>query len=51
MSLDRKFNEDYKNVLKIVIFVLQVGLTSDFGPKSSGKLSFWQFNILHHFSP
>jgi len=28
--LDRKFNEDSKNVLKIVIFSLQVGFTGDF---------------------
>jgi len=51
MSLDRKFNEDSKNVLKTVIFVLQVGFTSDFDTESPGKLSFWQFNFLHHFSP
>jgi len=51
MSLDRKFNEDSKNVLKTVIFVLQVGLTSDFDPDCPWKLSFWQFNFLHQFSP
>jgi len=28
--LDRKFNEDSKNVLKTVIFVLQVGFSGDF---------------------
>jgi len=28
--LDRKFNEDSKNVLKIVIFILQIGFTSNF---------------------
>jgi len=28
--LDRKFNEDSKNVLKTVIFVLQMGFTSNF---------------------
>jgi len=28
--LDRKFDEDFKNVLKTVIFSLQVGLTDDF---------------------
>jgi len=30
MLFDGKFNEDSKNVLKIVIFPLQVGFTSDF---------------------
>jgi len=30
MLLDRKFNEEFKNVLKIVIFSLQVGFTGDF---------------------
>jgi len=30
MLLDRKFNEDFKNVLKTVIFSLQVGLTNNF---------------------
>jgi len=35
MLLDRKFNEDSKNVLKTVIFSLQVGLTSDFVPKET----------------
>jgi len=30
MLLDRKFNEDSKNILKTVIFSLQVGLTSKF---------------------
>jgi len=28
--LDRKFNKDFKNVLKTVNFLLQVGLTSNF---------------------
>jgi len=51
MSLDRKFNEDSKNVLKTVIFVLQVSLTSDFDPNCPWELSFWQFNFLHHISP
>jgi len=40
MSFDRKFNEDSKNMLKTVIFVLQVGFTSCFDPDSPGKLSF-----------
>jgi len=30
MSLDRKFNEDSKNVLKIVTFSLQVGFSGNF---------------------
>jgi len=30
MSLDRKYNEDSKNVLKIVIFSLQVGFSGNF---------------------
>jgi len=30
MSLDRKFNGNSKNVLKTVIFSLQVGFTGDF---------------------
>jgi len=30
MLLDRKFNEDSKNVLKTVIFLLQVGFTGNF---------------------
>jgi len=29
---DRKFNEESKNVLKTVIFLLQVGFISDFVP-------------------
>jgi len=28
--LNRKFNEDFKNVLKTVIFVPQMGFTGDF---------------------
>jgi len=32
MSLDRKLNEDSKNVFKTVIFSLQVGFTVDFVP-------------------
>jgi len=39
MLFDRKFNEDTKNVLKKVIFLLQVGFTSNFVPVCvSGKL-------------
>jgi len=32
MFLNRKFNEDSKNVLKSVIFSLQVGFKCDFVP-------------------
>jgi len=35
MLLDRKFNEDSKNVLKTVIFSLQVSFTGDFVPDCS----------------
>jgi len=50
MSLDRKFNEDFKNVLKTVIFQLQVGFTGDFLPGCPSKLCFKQFKFWHHFS-
>jgi len=41
MLLDRKFNEDSKNVLKTVIFVLQVGFTDNFVPDClSGNSNF-----------
>jgi len=50
MSLDRKFDEDFKNVLKTVIFSPQVGLTGNFVLDCSFKLSFWQLKLLHHFS-
>jgi len=40
--LDRKFNEDSKNVLKTVIFYLQVGFTGNFLPDCPFKLCFWQ---------
>jgi len=32
MFLESKFNEDSKNMLKTVIFSLQMGLTGDFVP-------------------
>jgi len=38
--IDRKFNEDSKNVLKTVTFSLQVGFTSDFVLECSCKLCF-----------
>jgi len=43
--LDRKLNEDSKNVLKIVIFLLQVGLTDDFVSDCPFKLCFCQFKL------
>jgi len=43
--LDRKLNEDSKNVLKLVIFSLQVGFTVDFLPDCTFKLCFCQFKI------
>jgi len=45
MSLDRKFNEDSKNVLKNMIRSLQVGFTSDFVPGCLFKLCFFQFKF------
>jgi len=45
MLLDRKFSEESKNVLKSVIFSLEVGSTGDFVPDCSFKLCFWQFKI------
>jgi len=40
-----KLNEDSKNVLKTVIFSLQVGFTDDFVLDSAFKLYFWQINL------
>jgi len=51
MSLDRKFSEDSKNMLKTVIFSLQVGFTSNFVLDCLFKLSFWQLKLWHHFFP
>jgi len=31
-SSNKKFNQNFKNVLKIVNFLLQVGFTDDFNP-------------------
>jgi len=45
MLLDRKLNEDSKNVLKIVIFSLQVGFIGDFVPDCPFKLCFLQFKF------
>jgi len=44
-SLDRKFNGDSKNVLKTVIFSLQMDLTDNFIPDCPFKLSFWQIKL------
>jgi len=43
--LNKKFNEDFKNVLRTVIFSLQVALTSDFVPDCPFKLCFRQFKL------
>jgi len=43
--LDKKFNKDSKNVLKTVIFSLQVGFTGDFVADCPVKLCFWQFKF------
>jgi len=43
--LNKKFNEDFKNVLKTVIFLLQVGFTGDFVSDCHFKLFFWQFKF------
>jgi len=43
--LNTKFNEDSKNVLKTVIFLLQVGFTANFVPDCFFKLCFWQFKF------
>jgi len=44
--MESKFYEDFKNVLKTIIFFLQVGFTSDFLLDFSFKLWFWQFKVL-----
>jgi len=43
--LDKKCNEDSRNVLKIVIFLLQVGFIDDFVPDCSFLNCFWQFKL------
>jgi len=43
--LDRKFNEDFKNMLKTLIFSLQVCFRGDFVPDCHFKLSFWQLKL------
>jgi len=43
--LNRKFYEEFKNVLKTVIFSLQVGFTDDFVSDCPFKLCFCQFKL------
>jgi len=43
--LDRKFNEDFKNVPKTVIFSLQVDFIGNFIPYCIFKRCFWQFKL------
>jgi len=50
MLLDRKFNEDSKNVLKTVIFSLQVGLTSNFVSACQSVLKGCKNQCLEKFS-
>jgi len=50
MLLNRKFNKDSKNMLKTVIFWLQVSFTVDFVSDCLFKLCFWQFKFWQHFS-
>jgi len=45
MLLNRKFNEDSKNVLKTVTFLLQVGFTTDFVLDCFFKLCFYLFEL------
>jgi len=40
MSLGKKFNEDSKNVLQILIFSLEVSFTGDFVSECPLKLCF-----------
>jgi len=48
--LNRKFNEDSQNVLKTVIFLLQVGFKGNFVPDCFFKLCLWQFKFWHRLS-
>jgi len=45
MSLDRKFNDDSKNVIKNMIRSLKVGFVGKFLPDYPFRLCFWQFLI------
>jgi len=49
MSLNRKFNEDSKNVLKNMIRSLQMGFTCYFVPDCSFKLCFFAIQTLTAF--
>jgi len=49
--LGSKFNEDFKNVLKTDIFLLQMSFTGDFVPDGPFKLCIWQLKLWHRFSP
>jgi len=51
MSLDRKFNEDSKYVLKIVIFLLQVGFIGYFVPDCFSKCVSGSSNFDPFFHP
>jgi len=44
--LDRKFNKDFKNVLKTVIVSLQVRFTGNSDPDCPFKLCFWIENLM-----
>jgi len=50
MKLGRKFSEDSKNVLKTVIFLLQVGLTSNLVPDCQTALKSCKNQGLEKFS-
>jgi len=43
--LNRKFNEDSKNVLETIIFLFEVGFISDFVHDCPCKLCFCQFKL------
>jgi len=51
MLLNRKFNENFKNVFKTVIFLVQESFTGDLVSDCPFKLCFWQFKFWHRFSP
>jgi len=42
---NRKINDDSKNVLKTIIFLLEEGFTRDFIIDCLYKLCFWQFKL------
>jgi len=45
MLLDKKFNEDSKNMLITFIFSLKVSFTDDFVTECPIKLCFWQCTL------